>query len=223
MENLKKAAPKEEKVTKEPWEKGWTERHDPAASMATIPGEPLEVFRDGKASLIETEDGQYVIQRDDGTYALNRKTNSAAFDSVDEAKKAYFGQGKVKAPEPLPAPEKVIPAKAEPINLRAEPKGDSGDWHVFLGDRFIETVPADNAQEALQSVTLDSPFGRKVVADGIKEGKVYAPEVIEQVKAKPTQPPAPAKEPWEMTASEHRAVLDDIVKSGEQRANEVPK
>ena len=48
------------------------------------------------------------------------------------------------------------------------------------------------------------------------------PKVIPAKAEQPTQPPAP-KEPWEMTASEHRSVLDDIVKSGEQKANEVPK
>jgi len=84
---------------KEPWEKGWSNRHDPLAGMAAIPGEPLEVFRGGAAFLIEDQEvcafrslGAYHIRREDGSYVLNRKNNTNVFDTPDDAKRAFYEQ-----------------------------------------------------------------------------------------------------------------------------------
>ena len=85
---------------KAPWEKGWSNRHDPLAGMAAIPGEPLEVFRGGAAFLIEDQEpispsrnlGAYHIRREDGSYVLNRQNNTNVFETADDAKKAFYEQ-----------------------------------------------------------------------------------------------------------------------------------
>jgi hypothetical protein len=85
---------------KEPWEKGWSDRHDPLAGMAAIPGEPLEVFRGGVAFLIEDQEpisafknlGAYHIMREDGSYVLNKQNYTNVFETTDDAKKSIYEQ-----------------------------------------------------------------------------------------------------------------------------------
>ncbi|GAG37435.1 unnamed protein product, partial [marine sediment metagenome] len=60
-----------------------------AEPIATIPGEPLEVYGK-KAGLFDTDAGKYYIRRADETYLYNPKTKSALFDTVDEAKDLYY-------------------------------------------------------------------------------------------------------------------------------------
>lgn len=70
-------------------EKEWSEEHDPLAEMASIPGEPLEIFGDNEAFLSYTEDGEYYIERADGTKLLNPQTRQATFETPEEAKAAF--------------------------------------------------------------------------------------------------------------------------------------
>lgn len=167
---------------KEPWEKGWTQRHDPAASMATIPGEPLEVFRDGKATIIETEEGGYVIQRDDGSYVLNKTTNTAAFDNVEDAKKAFYGQAKTDLAPPAKVGEGV----------KAPPDPGPPSYQFKKGD-MVMAKPGSNVPSYLT--------GKKKISSISKEGLIrlegdklwFAPKKFSlQEKAMGEEPPTEA-------------------------------
>jgi len=96
------------------WSRGWQTEHKlvtdrelydkqwqwGAEPMAAIPGEPIEFYKADKyfdkaeAFVVEvdtgTEDSKYYIMKKDRTYVRNPKTNTALFDTVDDAKDAHF-------------------------------------------------------------------------------------------------------------------------------------
>jgi len=96
------------------WNRGWFTEHNlitdrelynkqwqwGAEPAAAIPGEPIEFYKADKhlnnaeAVVVEVdtekEDSKYYIMKKDGTYVRNPKTNTALFNTVDEAKDAHF-------------------------------------------------------------------------------------------------------------------------------------
>lgn len=62
----------------------------------TIPGEPIEIYKEQKAALFDTEEGKYYIQREDGSYIRNPKTGDALFSKAHEAKEQLLEEVKPK-------------------------------------------------------------------------------------------------------------------------------
>jgi hypothetical protein len=111
----------DEGAGREPWEKGWEdiEGKGTPGAVARIPGEGFEAFEGGKAILDESDDPQnpgFLIQREDGTHVLNRETNTALFETADDAKKAFYEQEKLWAGKGVPADEGIFDVKRVPVS-----------------------------------------------------------------------------------------------------------
>ena len=78
----------------------------PEVDRGTIPGEPIEIYKEQKAALFDTEEGKYYIQREDGSYIRNPKTGDALFDKAYEAKEQLLKEAKPEI-KPLIEGEKI--------------------------------------------------------------------------------------------------------------------